>query len=173
MTTHVLVTGGAGYLGSVLCEHLLNAGYQVTAVDNLMYGQHSLFHLCAEPRFEFVFGDVRNEGLMVWTGPSSSGTPHPPLQLSLTGLLNRSRRGTSQSVTRKYDCGLSAEPGSPGDLADKILILYHNRDLAQRLGANARQAALQCDCPLQVHAYYDLFRDLAGFPACLNAVLRC
>ncbi len=29
-----------------------------------MYGQHSLFHLCAEPRFDFVYGDVRDEGLM-------------------------------------------------------------------------------------------------------------
>jgi len=64
MTNHVLVTGGAGYLGSVLCEHLLNAGYQVTVIDNLMYGQHSLFHLCNNPRFEFVFGDVRDEELM-------------------------------------------------------------------------------------------------------------
>ena len=64
MKTHVLVTGGAGYLGSVLCEHLLHRGYQVTVVDNLMYGQHSLLHLCANPRFEFVFGDVRDEGLM-------------------------------------------------------------------------------------------------------------
>ena len=64
MTTQVFVTGGAGYLGSVLCEHLLDAGYHVTAVDNLMYGQHSLFHLCANPYFDFVFGDVRDEGLM-------------------------------------------------------------------------------------------------------------
>ena len=60
----VLVTGAAGYIGSILCEHLLDAGYRVTAVDNLMYGQHSLFHLCANPRFEFVYGDVRDEGLM-------------------------------------------------------------------------------------------------------------
>ena len=60
----VLVTGAAGYIGSILCEHLLDAGYHVTAVDNLMYGQHSLFHLCANPHFEFVYGDVRDEGLM-------------------------------------------------------------------------------------------------------------
>ncbi len=64
MSTHVLVTGGAGYLGSILCEHLLHADYRVTVVDNLMYGQHSLFHLCANPRFEFMFGDVRDEVLM-------------------------------------------------------------------------------------------------------------
>jgi len=48
-------------LGSILCEHLLDRGYQVTVLDTLEYGQHSLFHLCAEPRFDFVFGDARNE----------------------------------------------------------------------------------------------------------------
>ncbi len=64
MVAHILVTGGAGYLGSILCEHLLDAGYQITVVDNLMYRQHSLLHLCATPKFEFIFGDVRNEELM-------------------------------------------------------------------------------------------------------------
>lgn len=64
MATRVLVTGAAGYIGSILCEHLLDAGYQVTAMDNLMYGQYSLFHLCANPHFDFVYGDVRDEALM-------------------------------------------------------------------------------------------------------------
>ena len=64
MTTSILVTGGAGYLGSILCEHLLAAGYRVTVLDKLMYGQHSLFHLCANPNFEFVFGDARDEALL-------------------------------------------------------------------------------------------------------------
>ena len=60
----VLVTGGAGYLGSVLCEHLLDAGYKVTVLDDLIYGQHSLFHLCENPSFEFVYGDARDEELL-------------------------------------------------------------------------------------------------------------
>jgi nucleoside-diphosphate-sugar epimerase len=64
MTKHIVVTGAAGYLGSILCEHLLAGGYQVTALDNLMYGQNSLFHFCANPKFDFVFGDARNENLM-------------------------------------------------------------------------------------------------------------
>jgi nucleoside-diphosphate-sugar epimerase len=64
MTARVLVTGAAGYLGSVLCEHLLDAGYGVTALDTLMYGQNSLFHLCANPAFDFIEGDVRDEDLM-------------------------------------------------------------------------------------------------------------
>lgn len=64
MATKVLVTGAAGYVGSILCEHLLDAGYQVTAVDNLMYGEPNLFHLCANPCFDFIHGDVRDEALM-------------------------------------------------------------------------------------------------------------
>lgn len=64
MPLRILVTGGAGYLGAVLCEHLLGAGYQVVVVDNLMYQQRSLLHLCANPRFDFVCGDVRDDSLM-------------------------------------------------------------------------------------------------------------
>src|SRR5437660_6147425 len=66
MADRVLVTGGLGYLGSILCEHLLDAGFAVTALDNLMYGagQQGLFHLCANPAFDFVKGDVRDEPLM-------------------------------------------------------------------------------------------------------------
>jgi len=64
MQPRVLVTGAAGYLGSVLCEHLLRGGYPVIAIDNLLYNQHSLFHFCANPDFEFVRGDARDEALM-------------------------------------------------------------------------------------------------------------
>jgi nucleoside-diphosphate-sugar epimerase len=64
MPTHVLITGGAGYLGSILCEHLLARGYQVTALDSLIYGEQSLFHFCANPNFNFVCGDARDETLM-------------------------------------------------------------------------------------------------------------
>lgn len=60
----ILVTGAAGYLGSTLCSTLLDAGYAVVALDNLYYGEVSLFHLCANPDFEFVYGDSRNEALM-------------------------------------------------------------------------------------------------------------
>ena len=64
MTLRVLITGAAGYLGSILSEHLLDAGYRVTAVDNLMYGHQGPFHLCANDRFNFVLGDARDERLM-------------------------------------------------------------------------------------------------------------
>ena len=64
MSLHVLVTGGAGYLGSVLCERLLAAGFRVTIVDDIRYQQRSLLHLCANSHFDFVLGDVRDKALM-------------------------------------------------------------------------------------------------------------
>src|SRR5436190_3788739 len=60
----VLLTGACGYIGAILCEHLLNAGHHLTVVDYLAYGGHSLFHLASNPNFEFVYGDARNESLM-------------------------------------------------------------------------------------------------------------
>ena len=61
MKSRILVTGAAGYLGSVLCETLLREGYSVLALDNLYYGEANLFHLCAHPEFEFVRADARDE----------------------------------------------------------------------------------------------------------------
>ena len=60
----VLITGGAGYIGSVLAGHLLGEGYQVTCLDNFSVGQESsmsLLHLVHMPGFNFVFGDVRDK----------------------------------------------------------------------------------------------------------------
>src|SRR3974390_2595477 len=54
-----LVTGGAGFLGSHLCDALLADGYTVVAADNLLTGRLSnLEHLKGEPRFEFLQKDV-------------------------------------------------------------------------------------------------------------------
>ena len=60
----VLVTGGAGYLGSILCEHLLAAGHRVVVLDALHHGVPSLLHLCGNPDFEFVRGDARDEAVL-------------------------------------------------------------------------------------------------------------
>jgi len=60
----VLITGGAGYIGSILTEHLLGAGHQVRVIDSLIYGEQSLRHLCADPQFDFVYGDARDPEVM-------------------------------------------------------------------------------------------------------------
>jgi nucleoside-diphosphate-sugar epimerase len=60
----VLITGGAGYLGSNLTRHLLEVGYSVTVLDNLMYDQVTLLHLFGNPKFQFELGDVRDKKLL-------------------------------------------------------------------------------------------------------------
>lgn len=62
--SHILVTGGAGYIGSVLVPMLLAEGYKVTVIDNFMYGQLSLLDCCHNPQLRIVNGDVRNEDLL-------------------------------------------------------------------------------------------------------------
>jgi nucleoside-diphosphate-sugar epimerase len=65
MAYQILVTGGAGYLGSTLVPELLTAGHKVTVLDNFMYNQNSLAHVCHHPGFEVVRGDVRIEGAVL------------------------------------------------------------------------------------------------------------
>jgi nucleoside-diphosphate-sugar epimerase len=60
----VLITGGAGYIGSVLTAELLTKGYAVTVLDNFMYRQSSLADCCQYSTFEVVRGDCRDRNLM-------------------------------------------------------------------------------------------------------------
>jgi nucleoside-diphosphate-sugar epimerase len=60
----ILVTGGAGYLGSVIVDKLLNSGYEVVVLDKLLFNQTSLLQYTSSPNFRFIYGDVRNELLL-------------------------------------------------------------------------------------------------------------
>ena len=64
MIEKVLITGGAGYLGSTLTEVLLSKGYQVTVLDSLVYKQLSLTSFCHNKNFKLVVGDVRDYQLL-------------------------------------------------------------------------------------------------------------
>lgn len=59
MAYKILVTGGAGYIGSILVPLLLNEGHLVTVVDNFLYKQSSLNHICNNPNFRVIKGDIR------------------------------------------------------------------------------------------------------------------
>lgn len=60
----ILITGGAGYLGSVITGRMLKEGYQVIVLDKLVFNQTSLLQYTSNPNFKFIHGDVRNEKLL-------------------------------------------------------------------------------------------------------------
>lgn len=60
----ILVTGGAGYIGSVLVPELLSAGHEVTVIDNFLYNQSPLLDVCHYKTLTIVRGDARNEALI-------------------------------------------------------------------------------------------------------------
>ena len=61
---NILVTGGAGYLGSTMVPDLLAAGHKVTVLDNFMFKQSSLNHCCYHPNFSVLKGDIRKKNTM-------------------------------------------------------------------------------------------------------------
>lgn len=60
----ILVTGGAGYIGSVLVPELLGKGHEVIVVDNFMYSQQSLLDCCNNKKLTIIRGDVRDKSLI-------------------------------------------------------------------------------------------------------------
>lgn len=58
--SNILVIGGAGYLGSILCRKLLHNGYKVRVIDSLMYGDNGIKDLYNNKNFSFIKGDIRN-----------------------------------------------------------------------------------------------------------------
>jgi len=64
MKERILVTGAAGYIGSILCPFLLQKGYAVTALDSLLYKQASLLACFSNPSFRFIYGDASNEAIL-------------------------------------------------------------------------------------------------------------
>ncbi len=61
MKYNILVTGGAGYLGSTMVPDLLKEGHNVTVLDNFMYKQSSLNNCCSDSNFNVIKGDIRQE----------------------------------------------------------------------------------------------------------------
>ena len=60
----ILITGGAGYLGSVITKRMLDEGHEVIVLDKLIFNQTSLLGYTYTSKFRFIYGDVRNESLL-------------------------------------------------------------------------------------------------------------
>lgn len=61
---NILITGGAGYIGSVLTRTLLDRGHRVTVLDNFLFGQATLLDCCPSPNFSVIRGDCRDERIL-------------------------------------------------------------------------------------------------------------
>lgn len=94
---NIFVTGGAGYIGSILVPALLQEGYRVTVLDSLMYGQYPLLECCANRNFEFIKGDICDKSLVSSLLPKYDiiiplaaivGAPACKMNSSLTRLVN-------------------------------------------------------------------------------------
>ena len=114
---HVLITGGAGYIGSLLTGELLREGYRVTVLDSLLFGGESLLGYLAHPNFHFVKADVTESravrdslprGLAEAAGGGSSGShcriPSLPGG-GQTGGLAVQRRGDETGLTSRRQAG--------------------------------------------------------------------
>jgi nucleoside-diphosphate-sugar epimerase len=110
---HVLVTGGAGYIGSVLVPLLLQKGHRVTVVDSFMYGQASLLDCCADKRLTIVRGDARDRRLI--SGLVSKADAVLPLAC-LTGAPLCAREPAEARAVNHDAVRMIAELTTPGQM---------------------------------------------------------
>ena len=100
----ILITGGAGFIGSNLCDHFISKGFQVVCLDNFSTGfRHNIEHLLSSPHFFLIEGDIRNletckkscEGVdmvlhqaALGSVPRSIGDPITTNEVNVGGFLN-------------------------------------------------------------------------------------
>jgi nucleoside-diphosphate-sugar epimerase len=99
---HILVTGGAGYIGSLLTAELLRAGYHVTVVDSLLFGGESLTAFIQHPRFRFVKADVTEPRAI--REATKSDWPTPDAIVHLAAIVGfPACQAVGPQVARKYN----------------------------------------------------------------------
>ncbi|PWH12220.1 MAG: NAD(P)-dependent oxidoreductase [Anaerolineae bacterium] len=82
---HIVVTGGAGYIGSLLTARLLRQGHRVTVIDNLLFGGESLLAFFSDPHFHFVKADVTEQRSLRDSLPRHA--PKPNIVIHLAGIV--------------------------------------------------------------------------------------
>ena len=113
---HVLITGGAGFIGSNLAEHLVQSGIRVTVLDNLLTGKmENISHLMGNALFRFIEGDIRDfqtckdavsgcthvsHQAALGSVPRSIDDPITSLDINISGTVNVFRAAVEEGVRR-------------------------------------------------------------------------
>jgi nucleoside-diphosphate-sugar epimerase len=150
MKDRILVTGGAGYKGVTLVEKLLNRGYNVTILDNFMYGYDSVLHLINQPNLEIIQLDIRNisESILkkydvifhlagISGMPACAANPNSAENINvgatrkLASLLQKDQLIINASTTSFY--GASGEPCDESVKAEPVSIYGRTKLEAERI----------------------------------------
>src|SRR6201999_4530213 len=98
---HIFVTGGAGYIGSICSEELLNAGYQVTIFDNLTEGHRKAL----DPRATFIEGDLADREKIL--GAVAGAKPDAILHFAANALVGESMTNPSKYFRNNVGAGIN------------------------------------------------------------------
>ena len=144
----ILVTGGAGYIGNVLVENLLNAGYKVTVIDSLIHTQTCLLEYCSNDNFKFVYGDVRNKPLFKSLISENDIIIHLAAYVGLSAC----KKFPSETVEVNYE---SAKFLAENIRKDQVII-YPTTNSGYGLGQHSNGKAIYCteETPLKPISLY-------------------
>lgn len=142
MDGKVLVTGGAGLIGSNLCRALIKRGYTVSCIDNLSFGNmYNLEDLLDNPRFTFIHADVRDEEKLCRAAEDAYGIFHlaalkiPILELKRCDVIKANLLGTFSVLEVAKDIGAKVIFASTSDVYGKSLDMPFREDGDLTLGS--------------------------------------
>jgi len=140
----ILITGGAGYLGSILTPLLLNSNHEVSVLDNFMYGQNSLLDIVFHSKLSIIRGDVRHKALL-----KELITKHDVI-IPLAGLIGAPCCEREPKLSQEINCDIIKEIY---DLKSKSQLLIYP---CTNSGYGIGEKDIFCDenTPLRPISYY-------------------
>jgi nucleoside-diphosphate-sugar epimerase len=126
MSEKILVTGGAGYIGSILVPELLRQGYKVTVLDNLIHDQTTLLDCCVSPDFDFIKGDICDYDLV------GSLLPKFDIIIPLAAIVGAPACKLNPAVTRLVN--YEAYMFLVNNVSDSQMILFPNTNSGYGVG---------------------------------------